>query len=292
VPFTAVDDADALFSLVPERGPLVALPFPDVDAGSDDRYVRMAREANVLRHELAQARSAAAGADDRVAAVAAERDRLAAEVAELTARITDADAVADELNARLEATEAERDDLVARLTDAEAELTSLEDERDTLAARLAEADAAAEDDHREDRFGAGTNGAVRPVVTVADPPQAIPPLHWDDVSARTSEDEHDATARIAAIAAAHGPVAGDEAPTRNAAEEETRIVRRAPLTVGYDDEYEYDEEDEDEDLSPVHAGAPVPAWTAHLTPARIAVGGVLFVIVLWFVLILLGLGPI
>lgn len=81
VPLEAVDADGSGFAIVPGRGPVIGLPSPDLAPGEDDRFVRLARGANDLRHRLAEASASAATSNTRYAEVAEERDRLAAELA-------------------------------------------------------------------------------------------------------------------------------------------------------------------------------------------------------------------
>jgi hypothetical protein len=92
IPLAALSDPDAAFSLVPGRGPLIALPSPSESGGDDDRVVRLARTANDLRHRLSSATENAAAAAERVIAVGEERDRLAAELADARAALSAAEA--------------------------------------------------------------------------------------------------------------------------------------------------------------------------------------------------------
>jgi hypothetical protein len=80
VPIEALDGDQHAFALVPGRGPVIGLPAPDLAGGEDDRFVRLARSANDLRHRLAEASASAATSSERYAEIAEERDRLAAEL--------------------------------------------------------------------------------------------------------------------------------------------------------------------------------------------------------------------
>ncbi|HEX8082980.1 MAG TPA: hypothetical protein VF529_01740, partial [Solirubrobacteraceae bacterium] len=80
VPLPALSEPAATFSLVPGRGPLIALPAPSDSGGDDDRFVRLARTANDLRHRLGEATETAAAAAERLAAVSDERAALAEEL--------------------------------------------------------------------------------------------------------------------------------------------------------------------------------------------------------------------
>jgi hypothetical protein len=129
-----LEDGD--FSLAVGRELLVGLPAPDLGDGSDDREVRLAREANALRRTADEARAAAAAA---LASAATEREaREAAETEMAEARLARDD------HARRAAS---LDDELAQLRrDHAAELVRRDEEREAaLAGRDAEAAKAAEE---------------------------------------------------------------------------------------------------------------------------------------------------
>lgn len=80
IPLGALEDPAATFALAPSRGPLIVLPAPTQSGGEDDRFVRLARAANDLRHRLQSAMAAASAAEARLAEVEAQRDALTAEL--------------------------------------------------------------------------------------------------------------------------------------------------------------------------------------------------------------------
>ena len=128
VPLEALGDVDAAFALVPGRGPLIALPAPSLAGADDDRFVRLARTVNELRHRLSE-----------TSARAADADRLRGELRTARARIAElerraAAAEQDAANARSELAEAEQD----------LDRRSAELERDA-AARIAAADERADE---------------------------------------------------------------------------------------------------------------------------------------------------
>jgi hypothetical protein len=94
VPVAALEDA--AFSLVPGRGPLIALPSPTPSGGDDDRFVRLARTANDLRRRLGQATESAAAAAERLTEVGDENDALTAALEEARAEAAAAEARATE----------------------------------------------------------------------------------------------------------------------------------------------------------------------------------------------------
>lgn len=155
-----LDDDRTEFALAPGRGPLIALPAPSVAGGPDeDRFLRLAREANELRHRLDEATATA----DEVPAVRAElaetRHHAGQESERLRSQIGDASRKADEAERAAAAARAERDDAVqaagaaeegqsalrARLRETEARLTETERERASLRARAESADRAVAD---------------------------------------------------------------------------------------------------------------------------------------------------
>jgi hypothetical protein len=129
-----LEDGD--FSLAVGRELLVGLPAPDLGDGSDDREVRLAREANALRRTTDEARAAAAAA---LASAATERQ--AREAAE--AEMADARMARDDHARRA----ASLDDEMAQLRrDHAAELVRRDEEREAaLAGRDAEAAQAADE---------------------------------------------------------------------------------------------------------------------------------------------------
>ena len=149
-------DESTEFALAPGRGPLIALPSPSVGGGGpdEDRLLRLAREANQLRHQLGEATAAAAG----VGAVRAELDdvrrqaeeeetQLRARLAEVRHRAETAQSEAAAARAEREEAAKERaaaldaqEELRSRLRDTEAQLTETERERAALRARAESAD--------------------------------------------------------------------------------------------------------------------------------------------------------
>ena len=249
------------FTLVPDRGPLIALPSPDVVAeGAGDRFVAMARTANDLRHRLAAAQARAeeleveirgldealVAATDRAETAEAEAERLAGALDDVAARAQAAESSLSEILARAEAAEAEVHDLRAALE-------------------------AAETVQVEDRSSR---------------------LTWEE------DADEEATQRIAALATAQ-PAETNGAVVHGEPQVEGETVAFTPLDVevATGEEPEHDDVDEDavvDDEEHEQHGElqAIPSSWTELTPARIAVGGVLAFVVLWFLLILVGLGPI
>ena len=114
VPLTAVGDPAASFALVPGRGPLVELPAPTTGGGADDdRFVRLARAANDLRHRLSVALDRAEDRDHLAAELAQGRERLAA-AEQRVAEAHEAAMRAREEQARAEGEAEEARDALAR----------------------------------------------------------------------------------------------------------------------------------------------------------------------------------
>ena len=147
VPIEALDGDQHGFALVPGRGPVIGLPAPDLAGGEDDRFVRLARSANDLRHRLAEASASAATSSERYAEIAEERDRLAAELESTRARAEAAEQAAEEIRAAGEeadraAAEA-REELGRERERLSAEEAALTERLDAEAARAEAAEAAA-----------------------------------------------------------------------------------------------------------------------------------------------------
>ncbi|HEX2087629.1 MAG TPA: hypothetical protein VHF89_18235 [Solirubrobacteraceae bacterium] len=113
VALDALRDERASFSLVPGRGPLIALPAPTDAADDDDRFVRLARTVNDLRHRLSRAEEAAGERDALAAELAAAREQLAAAEAR-GAEAHDAALTAREEQARAEGEADEAREALAR----------------------------------------------------------------------------------------------------------------------------------------------------------------------------------
>lgn len=341
VPLDLVSDRGATYALVPERGPLVALPSPDLAAGSDDRYVRLARAANRLRHQLAQAtelepeadrlrselEDAAAERERLLAEAAAERDRLLAEAAAEHDRLREDLADAAEEHERLRdglrsaearASEAEQraSEADERVRQAERRLEEAVDESRSTHRALVDARADARAAHAElERVREQLRAAPGPTTRPGPKPPASDEsarLRWEDEAGGGSSEpeQDDATARIAALAtetetatetrdaAETGVVAEDERPESPTGEtgethaladlDEVRVSRAPARRIVIGDDGAEDV------LTPAAIGARYiepsttrPPLTA-LTPARIAVGGVLLVLVIWLLLIIFG----
>jgi predicted nucleic acid-binding Zn-ribbon protein len=143
VPLESLDAPDRSFGLVPGRGAVIGLPDPDLAGGDDDRFVRLARAANDLRHRLAEASASAATADARFGEVAEERDRLAAELAAMTERAETAERAAKEIRAAGEAADEAAARARTELEQAMAEAATLRRRLESETARAEAAEAAA-----------------------------------------------------------------------------------------------------------------------------------------------------
>ena len=147
------------FALAPGRGPLIALPAPEVAGGAgEERYIHLARQANELRHRLDEATEAAAATDElradlalarrraeqaEAAAEAATNEREDAAKAATTERERAEKAARAELESATEAAESARAELDAlrdKLRETESQLTETERERAALRARAESAD--------------------------------------------------------------------------------------------------------------------------------------------------------
>ena len=151
-----VADESTEFALAPGRGPLIALPSPSVGGGGpdDDRFLRLAREANQLRHQLGEATAAAGEVDAVRAELADARQEAEDEVTQLRARLAEIQhraetAQSEAAAARTEREEAakerataldEQESLRERLRETETQLTDTERERAALRARAESAD--------------------------------------------------------------------------------------------------------------------------------------------------------
>ncbi len=134
VALSLLEDGD--FSLAVGRELLVGLPAPDLGDGSDDREVRLAREANALRRTADEARAAAAAA-----LASAGTERQAREAAE--AEMAEARMARDDHARRAASLD---EDLAQLRRDHAAELVRRDEEREAaLAGRDAEAAQAAEE---------------------------------------------------------------------------------------------------------------------------------------------------
>ncbi|HWT93526.1 MAG TPA: hypothetical protein VN238_11050, partial [Solirubrobacteraceae bacterium] len=80
VPIELALDPRAEWGLSFGRGPLFALPSPTTVA-EEDRYVRLARQANELRHRISEQAVTVAEAEAHEAAVAREHERVRVEQA-------------------------------------------------------------------------------------------------------------------------------------------------------------------------------------------------------------------
>jgi hypothetical protein len=105
-------DARTGYALAPDRGALIGLPSP-TGAGEQDRYVRMARTANELRHRMTERAAAAEAAELRLGEVDAERGRLAGELETTRAELEAARSTAEDAERTAEACRAQRDSAVA-----------------------------------------------------------------------------------------------------------------------------------------------------------------------------------
>ena len=142
VPIEALDGDPRGFALVPGRGPVIGLPAPDLASGEDDRFVRLARSANDLRHRLAEASASAATSSERFAEVAEERDRLAAELADVRARLESTEEAAKEIRAAGEAADAAAAEARAAQERADAELAETRERLEAQTTRAESAEAA------------------------------------------------------------------------------------------------------------------------------------------------------
>jgi hypothetical protein len=105
-------DPQTGYALVPDRGALIALPEP-TGAREQDRYVRMARTANELRHRMTERAEAATAAEARAGELEADRDRLAGELEALRGELEAARSHAEDAERTAEACRAQRDSAVA-----------------------------------------------------------------------------------------------------------------------------------------------------------------------------------
>jgi len=248
VSLDALADPDAAFALVPGRGPLIALPAPSLASADDDRFVRLARTVNELRHQLTETAARAADADrlrtelgqararavelERRAAAAgreaaaarAERDRAVAEAAErIAAAEEDAEhrvaAVAREADERIAAAE---EDAAARIDAAArdagervaAAVAAAEEASVTLARASAEIAALTERAETAERRALEARNAADAAHREAGAPSPSPPACTDPVGGlRWDRDEPTAPTAPVEPAATAAPAASAE-PTR------------------------------------------------------------------------------
>ena len=302
VPLAAAADPATAFSLVTGRGPLIALPPPTPagPGGDEDRYVALARSANELRHRAAVAADAADEAVRRAQDAEAERDRLAAELTAAHEATAAAERRAAEAVDRQEREAREQRETAERELEAQraaAETARREAEALRAEAEQARAEAeehrtrlvATEDEVRQSRRELRDTRARLEQLrrerstphAPAEPPAAPPPPEApDEPPARAHGHDPDPTERLAAIAPAGRD---DEPPAR---------PRRNHRAIG-----EHDDPGETAPMPPAQVGARLlqpssgrPPATA-VTPARIAAGAALLVLVAALVAVLLGAGP-
>jgi hypothetical protein len=157
VPLDALGDPDTTFALVPGRGPLIALPSPSLADARDDRFVRLGRTVNELRHRLTEAGAAADAAEQRRADAVSRRDRAVAE-------LHDARRTIAELETRVAAAEQEAQTSAKDAADADAAAAHADEELATLRAQVDGLTARAETAERtaaESAEAAGLLGSLR-----------------------------------------------------------------------------------------------------------------------------------
>ena len=230
VPLTALADAGSTFALVPGRGPLIELPPPTPRGDADDdRFVKLARTANDLRHRLSVAL-------DR----AEDRDHLARELAEMRGRVTEAEqrvAEAHEaaMQAREEQARAEGEAEVAREALARAreearaevreEIETARGEAEAARAQLADAEQRARGEVEAARAQLGE--AEQRAVTAEDEARAAR-LELRDARARIEALTRQTRTTRTAVARERVPTAAPRIPVAADEEEEFRAARLGP----------------------------------------------------------------
>lgn len=281
------------FALVPGRGPVIGLPAPDPASGEDDRFVRLARSANDLRHRLAEASASSATSAARFTEVAEERDRLAAELAETRAQLTATEAAAKEIRAAGEAADEATAQARAEVDRLHEEMSAAAQEAEELKAKLVAAENAAQAADLElrdvrARFAALQHERERPP---AAPHGAVSsesqPLEWDDETEPTDSVFEDPDRDR--FTAGETPEAEPTEPTE--------VVVPRPRTPGARRTIRLEPHADDaEILDPAAVGARFiePATTRPpllaLTPARMAVGAAVLLLVIALVIIFAGGG--
>ena len=326
VELAALDDAT--FALVPGRGPLIALPEPTTaaDAG-DDRFVRLARQANELRHRLEEAVAASAARERLGDELAGERDALRTQLEAETTRADAAERTAaaarDQRDSANASAEAARTELAAardRTREAEARATEAERDRAALRARAEAADRTIAElrERADDATGANERAAAAEAEVrtlrhdLREARARIEALeretrHHADTIRRGHEVEPDAA--DAPTTSMNGDDATQAMPITTT--RRTKVIKLddgegADVEAGAEAEAEEDRErrivrriegltiDTGEVLDPAAVGAryiePAETPTPLLTPARILVGVALLVFAIVFVAILLGAG--
>lgn len=361
VPIEALDGDQHAFALVPGRGPVIGLPAPDLAGGEDDRFVRLARSANDLRHRLAEASASAATSSARYAEIAEERDRLAAELETTRARAESAEQAAKEIraageeadraaadarqeldrererlgadsaalterldaeSARAEAAEAAARHEQTLRTEAQAEVDRLHqeiseaaDEADALHARVVAAENEAQATRmelREARSRLQNLQRDRPAAAHGAASAENAPLQWDDGSSAQGADDlggfaggESAGAPSESQGESDGwndpdptvPIDVDTEPTAEVeADDDTEVTRAMPRPKGRRTIRLEPHDDDVDVLDPAAVGARFiePSTTRPpllaVTPARIAVGVAVLLLVIALVIIFAGGG--
>jgi hypothetical protein len=160
-----VADPSTTYSLIPGRGPVFGLPSP-TGMEDEDRYVRLARSANELRHRLNQQTALAEAARERVDAVTAERDELDAELERAREALTRAERRAEDAERTAEAARAQRDSAEAsaseRVQKAEQDATAAREELERVRGEVRAAEERATTAERDrEALGARADAADR-----------------------------------------------------------------------------------------------------------------------------------
>ena len=283
IPLTVLAETGASFALVPGRGPLIELPPPTRGGDPDeDRFVKLARTTNDLRHRLSVALDRAEDRDHLARELAEMRDRVAAGE-ERVAEAHESAMAAREEQARAEGeADAAREALARTREEARAEV------REEIEATQGEAEAARAQ-ARED-VEAAHRDAEAARAQLAEAEQRA--LAAEDEARAARLELRDARARIEALvresrtirtAAARERVA---TPHIGGGEEEFRAARLGPDWTEGDEHAPtepVDEEDAvaepeppgEDETAPLPASSPSvgdPTTTAELSPVEPASG--------------------
>lgn len=314
VPLALLQTAE--FALVVGRD-LVGLPAPETSgAAGDDRFVKLARQANALRHRLEESVAANAAREEISAGLVAERDTLRAELEAETTRADAAEQTAqaardqrDSATATAEAVRGELAEAREEVRAAEARATEAERERAALRARaeaaeraVADARASTDDEHEAEVARLRTD-LVQARARIEALERDL--RHQHDTVRRGHEVVEDDEPTTTLNGAAPDPEPEAEA-TRAMPITQTRVTKVVRLDDGEGADVDDDRErrivrriegltiDTGDVLEPAAVGArfiePSETPAPLLTSARILVGVALLVFVVVFVAILLGAG--
>lgn len=290
VPLDAVADGETRFALVPARGPLIALPTPHVAGADDDRFVRLARTVNELRHRLTETTTAAGAAGEQHAAAVADRDRLAGELADARARIAELERRAEQGEQAARDAEAGREDAAADLAEAGTALSAARARVDELTERAEHAERTAREARTAADDAARAGDEARSAAAYAEQDALAARAELAAVRERIEGQQRERAAGLAAPAAAGGALRWDPGEPTEPTEPIAAAAAASPEPT---QTFELDADDvapapsEDQPGRAVHL-RPAGARPTGLTPARLLVGAAVLLLFAALVLIFLG----